>query len=104
MNSRTTYGPRMKKRRRREEEAEEEEEKEEEEEEEISLEEYGSTTGCDTSLSRIELARGSKFTESGGHFSFSSLPSSFALLFFSSLSFSLRLPSLMHHPESSLRH
>ena len=94
----------MKKRRRREEEEEKEEEKEkEEEEEEISLEEYGSTTGCDTSLSRIELARGSKFTESGGHFSFSVF---FFLLFSSSLSlpFSLRLPSLMHHPESSLRH
>lgn len=61
---------------------EEEEEVEKEEEEkggEISLREYGSTTGCDTSLSRIELARGSKFTESGGHFSFSFLRAFFPL-------------------------
>lgn len=78
-------------------ESEDAEEVEEEEEEEgISLEEYGSTTGCDTSLSRIELARGSKFTESGGHFSFSFLRAFFLVR----LPFFPQLPSLMHHPES----
>jgi len=30
--------------------------------------EYGPTTGCDASLSRIELGYGSKFTESRGQF------------------------------------
>ena len=60
----------------------EEAEEEEKEREEISLEEYGSTTGCDTSLSRIELARGSKFTESGGHFFFSFLRAFFPVRFF----------------------
>lgn len=65
----------------------EEAEGEEKEGEKISLEEYGSTTGCDTSLSRIELARGSKFTESGGHFFFSFLRAFFPvrLPFFLSL-------------------
>lgn len=39
-----------------------------EQEEENSHVEYGPTTGCDASLSRIELGYGSKFTESRGQF------------------------------------
>lgn len=55
---------------------EEEEVVEEENKKKKTVVEYGPTTGCDASLSRIEPACGSKFTESGGQFL------RFALLFF----------------------
>jgi len=43
------------------------------------LMEYGPTTGCDVSLSRIELGYGSKFTESGGQFFLASYSATFLL-------------------------
>lgn len=52
---------------------------EEQQEKENSTMEYGPTTGCDASLSRIELGYGSKFMESGGQF-FLAFCSDFLLL------------------------